>query len=45
MFQAIPAVKAGRYHRMSEEFTAAFFRPNVLNIDVAIAGFNEILSK
>ncbi|MCU0492907.1 MAG: hypothetical protein MUD01_15050, partial [Chloroflexaceae bacterium] len=44
LFQSLPAVKEGRYRRMSREFTVAFNRPTVLSIDAVIAGFTEVLS-
>jgi iron complex transport system substrate-binding protein len=44
LFQALPAVREGRYHRMSREFTVAFNRPTVLSIDSVVAGFTEVLS-
>lgn len=43
LFQAIPAVKAGRYHRLSLEMTYALLRPTVLNVDTLLAGLTEIL--
>jgi iron complex transport system substrate-binding protein len=44
LFQSIPAVRDGRYHRLSLEMTYALVRPTVLNVDTLLAGLTEVLS-